>query len=432
MPVNDTKNEPVSTLLAQIAARTGISQDPASDPKKYISALYEAWRKNGGKVSGKTRHSIRYLESGLSSEDTPIRSLTTKLRGDTKIKPIEGGTLVSFFLKNWWPEERNGETIYTPLLNPEVDIPKIAGYIQNKIRTLKTKPATVETAMEKEGEESGPGELLSVIISSNYAKCDALITVSSEHTLINSTHEEELIGFRNLIDRMYNVYKKDTSRRPLIWLIDVGNFDYNEFHESRQKYLNLHMILTRFKALRDFTDPVREERWKWLLENTTFIVFDSHNKKQNNLSFASELQKRGIFFEVLPVEWLRDSGLRALYGKNLEEKKYGTFSVFFSMAQRFASNEDFQCYGYAAFKTGEDGNELRGLNLPSLPDQYADGFRAVCAAAKHVLKLPAFESKAHPKENDDYVDMPHGEKAVAQLAALGAVVLKLDEFIEKY
>jgi hypothetical protein len=124
-------------------------------------------------------------------------------------------------------------------------------------------------------EQALPGERLSELLPRYYKECDALITVSPEHTLITRPNTE-LVGFRDLMDTFWAIEQSDGKARPLIWVLDLGRQKFNDL-DSRMRFLNVQRLLTRFKALKLFEEEKSRERWNWLQSRAIIIILNTRS-----------------------------------------------------------------------------------------------------------------------------------------------------------
>jgi hypothetical protein len=80
--------------------------DAATDPEQFVRDVHKGWKEAGGLLSGKPRHSDRFLDDRLKTAKTPVRSLTPKLVGKTRIKVDDAEKLLRFLLGNWPQQSR--------------------------------------------------------------------------------------------------------------------------------------------------------------------------------------------------------------------------------------------------------------------------------------------------------------------------------------
>ncbi len=72
----------------------------ADQPGIFLRMLYEQWRRQGGQLNGKPRHSVRHLRE-LIGREHEIKSLTPKLSGQTRLKRNDAYALLKTMLSCW-------------------------------------------------------------------------------------------------------------------------------------------------------------------------------------------------------------------------------------------------------------------------------------------------------------------------------------------
>ncbi|MFZ1107286.1 MAG: hypothetical protein WAN43_02915 [Rhodomicrobium sp.] len=414
-------DEHLNKTLKQIAELIGPLSDLIRETEQFVRDIHFYWKKQGGQAVGKPRHSDRYLSDRLNAQGTPVRSLTPKLIGKTRLQPRDGNTLVSYFLLNW-PKSGNDQNVtYEPLISKR-QIDSLAAAVEEHLEPRKDSVA--------DSSQSFPGEDVEGLIVRMYHESDALITVSPEHTLIVAHPRTELVGFRNLMNKLHEIDIREEKERPLIWILDLGWRIFDDL-DSRMKFLNIASVATRFRALEVFKDPERDERWEWFRRRAIIVLLDwtRHPVPQARdfprPEFSAAQVSLSEYKDAKP--WLSEPNFRALYGKELEDIELRSFSVFYKDSAGSISSEvdsELRYFGYAQFSSDADHVELeaRGLALPSPGENYDEAFRVVYAAAVHVLGL-----KSAPAEGIKI----SGENALKQLNYLGFSVLTLEDFFKR-
>lgn len=428
--MNTSKANVPTEALGLIAEHVKPMTDPSENPTAFICDVHKRWRSGGGKVEGKPRHSDRYLDDRLKEAGSPVRSLTPKLNGRTRMKPKEGAVLIHFFLSQW-PEGDDELVSYKALL-PQTDIQAVSKYVATLLDTRAREAALRSSNVAPQATDSEtdrlPGEPIPDAIERHFRECDALITVSPEQVLHSAGPGTAFVGFRDLMDALHGVETRDHKYRPLIWVLDIGTLNMDDL-SARKKFMNVQNLMIWFKALKRFDDRKAKERWNWLLERAVIVLLDSYYGGEEEAQSAKrpEFQSHHISLSNINPDWAVSPNFRALYGSNFERIDTRSFSVFYKKSGKWSfrpeENVDLIYYGYGSFrqeKTKEDYG--RGLELPRLPGRYADAARATCAAAAQVLDLPPFSK--------DPADA--GDVAIQQLGFLGYRVLRLDEFLEDY
>lgn len=274
-----------------------------------------------------------------------------------------------------------------------------------------------------------PGDNISDILKLYFEECDAVIAASPEHSL-SIEPKTELVGFRNLINSFRGIEQNDKKERPIIWVLDLGGQRFDDL-DSRMKYLNAQALLSRFKALKLFSDDDYQARWKWLQSRAIIVILDHIQKRPKIFKITHpEFGSHNISLSTIRSEWLMSKEFQVLYMKNIDSVRERNFSVFFKANANWKSpskfdQADLRYFGYARFYASDDKDriEIRGIELPPLPANYTEAFRTVCAAASHRLGL-SFRSWPFEPIN--------GREAIQKLRYLGYLVLRLDEFVKAY
>lgn len=410
------------------------TSDPDDAPDEFVREVHAAWKKEGGTLAGKPRHSDRYLFDQLRERGASVKSLTPKLTGKTRIRPKDGATLLHFFLSQWPFPPKDGakgqagedDLSYRPLL-PSSDVDAIADYISKQ---LSAEDIPVDEVSHGSAiVESLPGRISRDLNAELFAQCEVMIVVSTENSLIVATPKTELIGFRDTINRFWITEKEDEKKRPLIWVLDLGRQDFEDVN-ARAAFMNVQALMTRFKALRDFDERQSKERWEWLKSRVVIVLLDTRHEEEiplNRVRRPFFLAHHVNLTAVAPL-WLSLPRFRGLYGSNLERLDDRSFSVFYNSSEWEKSPDDneIRYVGHALFYLGprEKGDrQLRGIELPSPGQNYDEAFKTVYAAAMHKLGLPL------PESADLHVG---GKAAIEQLNYLGFLVLSLDDFLKDY
>ena len=407
---------------------------PYDDAAQYILGVHALWKQEGGKTAdGKPFHSVRYLAEQLKENGAQVKALTSKLVGNTNIKPYDGSALVRYFLSHW-PKKKDGAIDHRPLLSSE-EIEAVAAFIETQLLDSGKSMTREEMATSVYAQRSLPGEPIQEVLKRNYKECDVQITVSPEHTLINPEPGKVFVGFRDLMNIFFDVERRTNAKRPLVWILDNGMRSFED-EDSRRKFMNVQQLKIRFVALREFNDRLSVERWRWLESTASFVVLDDRNDRPPvKVSRIPHFSAYDISFNDHAREWIADSGFRTLYGKGLEEIKQRTFSVLFNESGDWPSNlereDQLRYFGFASFNIEDDKQEARGLELPALSPRYEDGFKAVCAAVKHILGLKKFASEQAKSHSGEH-SIGSGLEAIEQLNSIGYRIYKLEQFLEKY
>jgi hypothetical protein len=117
----------------------------------------------------------------------------------------------------------------------------------------------INTAGVDSVESAMPGVDTAELIAAEFKKSDALLTVGTKKTLIVAQPKRALIGFRNLINKLYRIDLADNRGRILVWILDLGYQSFDD-EDARLKFLNVGELVSRFEALRVFKDRYTELR----------------------------------------------------------------------------------------------------------------------------------------------------------------------------
>jgi hypothetical protein len=409
----------LAEALEKLSDRLDVG-DPADDPAGYVRAIHVQWKQEGGLLSGKPRHSDRFLSEQLSQQRTPVRSLTPKLAGKTRIRGNDASALLRYFLANWPEEgsEDSSDTVisYAPLLEVD-DIRGAVDYVTSLLDA--DEPAA--TPSDPADADTLPGRPYVEIALESYEDALGLITVSPENTLIVPDKKTALIGFRNIMNDFWAIERKDNQPRILGWVVDIGRQTFED-ENARTVYMNVQNLQTRFKALRDFDDRNAAERWEWLKSRVFIVIFDGRHDEGAPLPRAKRplFMAHHVSFSAVAPAWLALPEFRGLYGSNLERLNDRNFVIFPQ------EDGEFRYLGLATFLKGpkeRDEKQLRSIELPSPGANYDDALRTVTLAGASVLQVPlkfGIENKTD------------GHHSVEKLRHLGYRVLKLEDFLKEY
>jgi hypothetical protein len=420
--------------LSQVIPETA---DLAARPEKLVRVVHRAWKAAGGTVSGKPRHSDRFLVDQLKDNGITVKSLTPKLAGRTRIQSDDAMALIHHFLVHWphRAEEseaaEDGSIRYVSLLSSG-EINGIAKSIAHNLgkSTLSQSTDVGPIAFTP---TPLPGEDMGALLSRLYAQCDCLFIVGTERPVVTQHPRTELWGFRNLMN-VFRRLESDTRARPLVWVLDMGRQVFEEFDvESRQRYIGVQSLITRLKALKLFDDPDREERWEWLRRRAAFIVLDTRFDPKPDMTNVRRpnFHPHHLSFTAIASTWASNSNFRTLYGSELERLDQRSFSVFFRTEgwedDEAGDDEDAVVYrryfGYAQFiqdvMRPHADRVARGLELPSPGASYEQAYRTAYAAATQHLGL----------SNTSLEVAIDGRDAIKQLNYLGFRLLGLDKFM---
>ena len=412
-----------------------VSASPTDAPVEFVRELAQRWKDRGGLVAGKSRHSDRYLDDLLRALDTPIRSLTPKLVGRTNLKPADVSVLVRLFLSHWDyvgdPDSgAAGSADYKPLLS-DAEIEGVCRYITERISSIGPE---ARSEVESTTDLSASAQDMTDLIATEFQKCAALFTVGAGQAVLVARPEMALIGFRNLINRLWAIDEADGRGRILIWTLDLGRQDFED-PESRARFMNVESLISRFKALKRFRESATDARWDWLQSRTVVVLHDTRSVRPDVFRLPA-FDPHHVLFSAIPPRWAGLPEFLTLYGhERLHETAYTIFlgKREDSAAPKTSPNVivptasqtyEFRYFGHALLKSDETG-ELAAKSLKLTPPgrSYVEALGTVFVAATQVLGLPRISA-------DLSIDGMKIEPAHAteKLRHHGFLLLRLDEF----
>jgi len=420
-----------------------VSASPINAPVEFVRDLAHCWKERGGLVAGKPRHSDRYLDDVLRWQRTPIRSLTPKLAGRTHLKAADADVLVRLFLSYWdyVGDPNSGEInartadLYKPLLS-DAEIEGVCRYVADRITVV-----GVEARSEAESgvAPSLHGQDTADIIVTEFEEAAAYFQIGAGQTVLVAQPEGALIGFRNLMNRLWSIDRADDRERILVWALDLGRQDFDD-PESRLRFMNVESLISRFKALKRFKEDVdvTEARWNWLQSRTIIVLHDTRSVRPD-VPWLPAFDPHHILFSAIPPRWAGSPEFLALYGsERLHETNYSIFlkrpaedsSEERELSGRMPSYSDrhheLRYFGHALLKSDKTGErELRGLQLNAPGRSYVEALGTVFAAAAQTLGLRS--ASAELSIDGMKIDPAH---ATEKLRHHGFQLLRLEEFMQ--
>jgi len=412
-----------------------VSANPAEAPAEFVRQLAQVWKERGGHLAGKPRHSDRYLDDLLRGQSSLIRSLTPKLAGRTNLKPTDADVLVRLFLSHWEyvgdPTSGDivGRSAYEPLLS-DAKIEGVCGYVAERISAV---GGEARSEAESEAAMSAPGQETADLIAAEFQKSTALFTVGAGQAVLAARPELALIGFRNLMNRLWTIDNTDNRKRILIWTLDLGRQDFDD-PESRLRFMNAEALISRFKALKRFKENVTEARWNWLQSRTVIVLHDTRSVRPDVFRLPA-FDPHHVLFSAIPPRWAGSSGFLALYGtERLQETVYTIFltrprEASEAMLSDETSSDvhqeyEFRYFGHALLDERGDRRE-RGLQLNAPGRSYVEALGTVFVAAAQMLHVQS--APAELSIDGMKVDPSH---SIEKLRHHGFLLLRLDEFMK--
>jgi hypothetical protein len=321
--------------------------------------------------------------------------------------------------------------LYTPLL-ADAEIEAVCGYVENRIFAVGPEARNgVETATGP----SLPGQDMYDLIEAEFQKSGALFAVGAGQTLLVPRPELALLGFRNVVDRLWAVDEADDEARILVWTLDLGRQDFEDL-ESRLRFMNVEALISRFKALKQFKESVTEARWNWLRSRTLIVLHDTRSGRPE-VPWLPAFDPHHVLFSAIPPRWAGTPEFHTLYGnERLHETSYSIFlrkSGENALARGQSSNEisspvrqkyELRYFGHALLTDEKGDRQPRGLQLIEPGRSYTEALGTVFIAAIHVLGLRS--APAELSIDGMKIDPAH---AIEKLRHHGFRLLGLDEFL---
>jgi hypothetical protein len=247
--------------------------------------------------------------------------------------------------------------------------------------------------------------------------------------------EKALVGFREVINRLWAVDRADGRERMLGWLLDLGRQDFDD-PESCLRFMNVEALTSRFKALRRFKESMTEARWNWLQSRAIIVVHDTRTVRPD-VPRLPAFDPQHVLFGAVPHKWIDSPGFIALYGGGRVAQANYTFFLRRSADESPDAEPSDQAsssvgrsyalryFGHALFKSDETGElEFRSVELTAPGAAYVEALGTVFAAAAQTLE---FRSVSAELSIDGMkIDVAH---AIEKLRHHGFLLLRLNEFM---
>jgi len=277
------------------------------------------------------------------------------------------------------------------------------------------------------------------IIATEFQKSVAMFTVGPGQTLLVAKPELALIGFRNLMNRLWAIDQCDDRERILVWMLDLGRQDFED-PEARLRFMNVEAVISRFKALKLFKEVEAEARWEWLRSKTVIVLHDTRHVRPA-VPWLPAFDPHHVLFSAIPPRWLRSREFRALYGAEFERLQESVYTIFLRRSAEEPSDATelpdqipsdsrgpygLHYFGHALFRSDEkDERETRGLELDAPGRSYIEALGTVFVAAAERLGLCS--ALAGLSIDEMKIDPTH---AIESLSHHGFLLLRLDEFVK--
>jgi hypothetical protein len=409
-----------------------VSVAPAETPAQFVVKLAQKWKERGGLVAGKPRHSDRYLDTLLRRRGTPIRSLTPKLNGKTQIKAGDAEEMIRLFLTHWdYVGDPHSNELgprsadrYKPLFSHE-EIEGICAYVADRISEVgsenrsKAEPAAAQVV---------PGEDASSLVATEFKDSAVYFQIGSgRHTVLVDQPDTILLGFRDLMDRLWDIDSADSVERMLIWTLDLGRQDFEDL-ESRLRFMNVQELIARFKAMKRFGESRAEERWKWLQSRTVIVLHDTRSGRPEFPQLPA-FDPHHVLFSAIPPAWAGSAAFQTLYG--IERVRDTNYSIFLKrMTADSASRSrtelryEMHYFGHALLNDDKGEPQLKALGLPPPGRSYVEALGTVFQAAARMLGLGNIPRQL--SVDGMRIDSEH---AIEKLRHHGFLLLRLEDFL---
>jgi hypothetical protein len=403
-----------------------VSADPAGTPAQFVMELAHQWKGRGGLVAGKPRHSDRYLDALLRRNGTPIRSLTPKLGGRTQIKAGDAEELVRLFLYHWEydgdPHETGPQATrhYKPLLTPQ-QIEEACAFLADRIAEVGPES---RGAAEEPAARTAPGRDIFDLVVAEFKEAAVFFQIGAGRSLLVPREDEVLLGFRDIMTRLWEVDSADDRERILIWALDLGRQDFEDL-ESRTRFMNVEALVSRFKAMKRFKDNRAAERWNWLQSRSVVVLHDTRSFRPATARLPA-FDSNHVLFSAIPPAWAESQEFQILYGT--ERLRDTNYSIFLKSALRTESGNThprpYQLHFFGHARLGDPVSQVRTLALPAPGRSYVEALGTVCQAAARALgarNIPQqFIVDGMKVEADD---------AIEKLQHHGFHLFRIDDFI---
>jgi len=280
------------------------------------------------------------------------------------------------------------------------------------------------------------------LIETEFREAIAYFQIGAGQVVLVADPEMALVGFRNLMDRLWAIERADDRERLLIWTLDLGRQDFDD-PESRLRFMNVESLASRFRALKRFKEKATEARWDWLRSRAIVVLHDTRSVRPD-VPRLPAFDPQHVLFSAIPPKWVDSDEFRALYsGGRAGQTNYTIFlrrsAEDFSedrqlsdrTASRASGHYEFRYFAHALPpksappKSDENGERRpRGLRLNAPGRSFVEALGTVFIAASDTLGL-----RSRPSElfiDGMRIDPSH---AIEKLRHHGFELLPLDHFL---
>jgi hypothetical protein len=273
------------------------------------------------------------------------------------------------------------------------------------------------------------------LIATEFKESVVLFTVDAGQTPFGAGPELALIGFRDMVNRLWAVDEADDEARILVWTLDLGRQDFDDL-ESRLKFMNVESLTSRFAALRRLHERVTEARWNWLQSGTVIVLHDTRSGRPE-VPRLPAFDPHHVLFSATPPRWASTREFHRLYGiERLHETSYSIFlrkSDQKALPRGHLSSEisspvhhgyQLRYFGDALLPDEKGSRQARSLQLIEPGRSYTEALGTVFVAATRTLgfrNIPTVLSIDAMTIDPDH--------AIEKLRHHGFLLLRLEEFM---
>jgi hypothetical protein len=282
--------------------------------------------------------------------------------------------------------------------------------------------AEVRNTAESGTAQPVPGQDMSDLIATEFQGAAAYFQIGAGQTVLVAQPEMVLIGFRNLMNRLWEIDSADDQEKILIWTLDLGRQDFEDA-ECRLRFMNVEALISRFKALKRFPENHSEERWNWLQSRTIIVLHDTRSGRPDVPQLPA-FDPHHVLFSAIPPRWAGSPEFLTLYGtERLQETNY---SIFLRRTiDRGQHRYELRYFGHALLTSSDkDDPQPRALRLNPPGRSYVEALGTVFEAAARTLGL-----RNIPAELSIDGMKISSEHAIEKLRHHGFFLLRLDEFM---
>ena len=432
----------IETLLQRIGETGALPDAYAADPGSLFLAIHHQWVENGGTVAGKTRNSVRNLMDLLKAAGTPVPSLRSKLKGETRLRQGDAAALLDTYFSHWSFEvsddgdqlgylrlestnlKQAHRAILQSLFGSHESVLLSKTENERMVRPRNVAAQPVSSSIFLAGRD---------ITTENFKISKAFVHISRIGSVAGPTTPAAIRRFSEVMDGYWKIDRNDELDRYLIWIVDPGDRDISN-DDSLAAFSNAEQLATFLRAVRLLSDPDAETRWRWLSSHAVVLVgsidratidrlYASHSKDLQATTADADIIRRSVKYshfllDASPPSWLRSLEFTQLYGQDLEALESSSFLLCLDEAETHWSY-----FGYAPANPpilANDGKQsyVKALELGSPGAAYDRVASIAYAAARFRLGLSGPEDRTEEQL-----------RSILILRHLDFAVFRLSEFL---